>query len=79
MLRDRGILDITDSPDDWQGAQRTRASFPCDPESRLGQSIAASAGFAQVERTGKRNSRVQLLWQVSEPESDSATRIAVWR
>jgi hypothetical protein len=53
--------------------------FPCNPESRLGQSIAASGVVAQVEGTGKRNSRVQLLWQVLAAESNSASRIAVWR
>jgi hypothetical protein len=53
--------------------------FLAIPESRLGQSIAASAVIAQVERTGKRNSGVQLLWQAPAAESNSASRIAVWR
>ena len=64
MLRDRGILDITDSADDWQGADGYELLFLAIPKSRLRQSIAASAVIAQVERTGKRNNRVQLLWQV---------------
>lgn len=79
MLRDRGILDITDSSDDWQGANGYELHFLAVPESRLRQSIAAFAEVAQGERTGKRNNRVQLLWQVPAAESDSANRIAVWR
>jgi hypothetical protein len=39
VLRDRGNFDITDSPEDWQGAQRIRASFSLR---------SRSSGFAKV-------------------------------
>jgi hypothetical protein len=57
----------------------SHALFLATLQSRLRQSIAASAGVTQGERIGKGNGKMQLLLQVSGPQSDSASRIKGWR